>query len=164
MNARSVSVRRDELCESPSVKTWRHAVAVLGFVAFVSVAQAQYSLDWWTVGGSGVSSGGVFTVSGTVAQPEAGAMSGGNFSVVSGFWSLIAAVQTPGEPLLTITRLDNSVVISWPSPSTGFGLQENPQLGTTNWTTLAQVPADDGVTKRVTIAPPVGSRYYRLKQ
>src|SRR5262249_49561063 len=68
-------------------------------------AHAQsFSIDWFTIdGGGGTSTGGVFAVSGTVGQPDAGvAMSGGNFSVTGGFWSLFSTVQTPGAPTLSI--------------------------------------------------------------
>src|SRR6185503_11802568 len=85
-------------------------------------AHAQtYSIDWSTIdGGGGTSTGGVYSISGTIGQPDAGpTMSGGNFSVDGGFWSLIAAVQTPGAPTLTITgTTTNTVAVSWPSPST----------------------------------------------
>jgi len=66
----------------------------------VSRAQAQtYSIDWYTIdGGGGTSTGGVYAVSGTIGQPDAGGpMTGGNYSLTGGFWSLIAAVQT-GAP------------------------------------------------------------------
>ena len=126
----------------------------------------QYSIDWYKVaGGGGTSTGGVFSVSGTIGQPDASAqpMTGGNFSLTGGFWGLIAAVQTPGEPLLTITRSGGNVIVSWPSPSTGFGLQENVSVGTTNWNPAAQIPADNGTTKSVTIPMPTGNKFYRLK-
>ena len=41
---------------------------------------------------------------GSIGQPDAGQASGGQFAAVGGFWGIIAAVQTPGAPLLTITR------------------------------------------------------------
>src|SRR5216117_2157775 len=107
------------------------------FVASVCFLQAQsYSIDWFTIdGGGGASTGGVYSVSGTIGQPDAGTMSGGNFTVNGGFWGIIAAVQTPGAPLLTIMRTTtNTVAVSWPSPSTGFILQENTNVATTNWT------------------------------
>src|SRR5712691_11819871 len=62
-------------------------------------AHAQsYSIDWFTVdGGGGTSTGGVYQVSGTAGQADAGpSMSGGNFSLTGGFWSLLSVVQTPG--------------------------------------------------------------------
>jgi hypothetical protein len=112
----------------------------------------QYSIDWYKIaGGGGTSTGSVYSVSGTIGQPDAGgAMSGGNFSVTGGFWSLIAVVQTAGAPLLTITHSGNSVIISWPSPSTGFVLQQNSNLATTNWTTSGVI-SDDGTNKSITI-------------
>jgi hypothetical protein len=43
-------------------------------------ASAQtYSIDWSTVDGGGTSTGGVYSVSGTLGQPDAGAMSGGDY-------------------------------------------------------------------------------------
>src|SRR5881398_215977 len=71
------------------------------FLASVSLHAQSYSLDWFTVdGGGGTSTGGVYSVSGTIGQPDAGAtMSGGNYSLSGGCWSLFA-IQSPGSPLL----------------------------------------------------------------
>src|SRR5262245_59786856 len=93
-----------------------------GWFLALSSAHAQFSIDWSKIaGGSGTSTGGVFSVTGTIGQPDAGpTLSGGNFSLTGGFWSLISVVQTPGAPLLTIIRSNNTVTVSWPSPSTGF--------------------------------------------
>jgi hypothetical protein len=134
----------------------------------LTAAQAQsYSIDWFTIdGGGGVSTGGVYQVSGTIGQPDAGAaMTGGNYSVSGGFWSLIAAVQTLGAPLLTITLTHtNTAVLSWPSPSSGFALQQNSSVGTTNWTDVALSPNDDGTTKSVVVPASPGNKFYRLKK
>ena len=54
------------------------------------VRAQQFAIDWFTVdGGGGTSTGGVFSVSGTIGQPDAGKMSGGNFSVDGGFWARV---------------------------------------------------------------------------
>ena len=94
----------------------------------------SYSIDRFTIdGGGGMNAtGGIYTLSGTVGQPDAGpTMSGENYSVDGGFWSIIAAVQTPGAPTLTVTlTTTNTAVVSWPYPSTGFALEQNPALGT----------------------------------
>src|SRR5262245_40374580 len=46
----------------------------------------NYSVDWHTIaGGGGTSTGGVYSVSGTVGQPDAGTMSGGSYSLAGGF-------------------------------------------------------------------------------
>jgi hypothetical protein len=134
------------------------------FGAFTLQAQT-YSIDWYTVdGGGGTSTGGVYSVSGTIGQPDAGHLSGGNYTLDGGFWGIIAAVQLPGSPLLTITRTTtNTVVVSWPSPSTGFVLQQNPVVNTTNWVNFGQTPADNGTTKSIVVNPPTGNLFFRLK-
>ena len=46
------------------------------------------SISWWTVdGGGGTSKGGQFALSGTAGQPDAAAMSGGPYTLNSGFWN-----------------------------------------------------------------------------
>src|SRR5215471_4973090 len=65
-------------------------------------------------------------------------------------------------PRLTITRSNNVVIVSWPSPSTGFSLQQNNQLNTTNWVTPTETVNDTGTIKFITVDHPVGSRFYRL--
>jgi hypothetical protein len=150
----------------------RRRYAVLATLAFSLLncffclrGNAQsYSIDWYKIaGGGGTSTSGVFSVSGTIGQPDAGgAMSGGNFSVTGGFWSLIAVVQTAGAPWLTITHSGHSVIISWPSPSTGFVLQQNSNLATTNWTTSGVI-SDDGTNKSITITSPTGNLFFRLQ-
>src|SRR6267378_4675534 len=93
----------------------------------VSGPAQSYSIDWFTVdGGGGTSTGGVFSVSGTIGQPDAGHMSGGNFTIDGGFWGIVAAIQTPGAPTLRVVRTTtNTVVLAWPAPSAGFSLQQN---------------------------------------
>ncbi len=136
--------------------------------AFCLRATAQnYSIDWSTIDGGGcTSTGGVYSVSGTIGQPDAGAtMSGGSYSLDGGFWSLIAAVQTPGAPLLTVTHSGEDVIVSWPSPSADFVLQQNTDLSNTNgWSAYGGTINDDGTTKSVTITPPTGNWFYRLKK
>jgi hypothetical protein len=56
------------------------------------------------------------------------------------------------------------VVVSWPYPSNGFGLQQNGDLTTTNWTAVGTSPVQVGGNWQVTVSPPVGNRFYRLKQ
>lgn len=51
-------------------------------------AFAQHAMTWSTVdGGGGTSSGGGFTMSGTIGQPDAsGPLAGGGFTLTGGFW------------------------------------------------------------------------------
>ena len=129
-------------------------------------AQTNYSIGWFSVdAGGGTSTGGLYSVSGTIGQPEAGGpIHGGNFSLVGGYWSLFA-VPTPDAPQLRIHLVNpTTVTVSWPSPSVGFVLQENQTLTTTNWTTINSMPDDDGTNRTVTVMAPVGYKFYRLKR
>ena len=133
--------------------------------AFCLSARGQYSIEWQTLdGGGGTSTGGVYSVTGTIGQPDAGAMSGGNFTLQGGFWSVIVAVQTPGAPLLTITLNPqlSTINVSWPSPSTGWTLQQNSNLATTSWSTSGGI-SDNGTNKSITITSPTGNLFFRLK-
>lgn len=126
-----------------------------------------YSIDWSTIdGGGGTSTGGTYQVVGTIGQPDAGTMSGGNYTLQGGFWGVIAAVQTPGAPLLSILHTPtNTVAVSWPSPSTGWNLQQNTNgVSSVNWSNITSGIADDGTTKTLIVNPPTGNRYYRLHQ
>jgi hypothetical protein len=143
------------------------AVAAALLSLAVAAARAQdYTLDWFTIGGGGgTSTGGVYSASGTIGQPDAGTMSGGNFTLVGGYWGVVAAVQTPGAPRLSVARTaTNTVLIAWPDPSTGYGLQQNADLRTTNWLDVATPPVVVGGQKQVVVPAPSGNRFYRLKK
>ena len=138
----------------------------MSLLAVRVTARAQnFSIDWFTIGGSGgTSSGGAYSLSGTNGQPDANAQppTGGNFSLAGGFWSLVA-VQTPGAPRLTIRLTStNTAVVLWPSSSVGFTLQENHSIETTNWAAAPQTVADNRTNRFIIVNPPAGNRFYRL--
>ena len=76
--------------------------------------------------------------------------------------SLFMALPPP--TLIARTMAPNTVQLSWPSPSGGFTLQTNNDLGAANWGDLPVTPADDGTNKSVTISPVTGKMFFRLKQ
>ena len=136
----------------------------LGLLLAAFASAQNFSIDWYRVaGGGGVSTGGVYTVSGTIGQHDAGGpMIGGGYSLTGGFWSLFA-VQTAGAPVLSIFRTTtNTVVVSWPSPSTGWKLQQNGSLPAGSWVTSAETVNDNGTSKFIVVNPPIGNRFYRL--
>jgi hypothetical protein len=144
---------------------WNSKILLAAMLSSPGLLNAQYSVDWSTIdGGGGTSTGGVFTVSGTVGQPDAGAMSGGLYTLQGGFWGVIAAVPTPGAPGLSIFRATtNSVAVSWPSPSTGWMLQQNTNgVSSVNWSNITSGILDDGTTKTLLVNPPTSNRFYRL--
>ena len=145
------------------------AIATLLLAFTLSAAHAQsYTIDWQTIdGGGGTSTGGVYSVTGTIGQPDAGpAMSGGNFTLQGGFWGIITAVQMPGAPLLSIFRTTtNTVAVFWPSPSTGWTLQQNTNsVSSVNWSNVTATIQDDGTSKTLIVNPPTGNRFYRLNR
>jgi hypothetical protein len=125
----------------------------------------QYSIDWYKIaGGGGTSTSATYQVTGTIGQPDAGgAMTGGNYSLTGGFWSLISVVQTLGAPPLTITHSGNSVTVSWPYPSTGWTLQQNPNLAVPGGWTASGGISNDGVNNYITITSPAGNLFFRLQ-
>ncbi|MDX2148748.1 MAG: GC-type dockerin domain-anchored protein [Planctomycetota bacterium] len=79
---------------TPPTRPGFHAGAIgLGFLAALTIAPAafgQLTIDWYTIDGGGVinASGGTFTLSATIGQPDASAFrDGGSFSLGSGFWA-----------------------------------------------------------------------------
>ena len=148
-----------------SSKTKQLTLLTCAVLVCCASARAQnYSIDWHTIdGGGGTSTGSVYSVSGTIGQSDAGSMSGGGYSLDGGFWALVSSIQTPGAPLLTILHTaSNTVVVSWPSSSTGFSLQEAFSVTQVGWTTPSETVTDNGTNKFIVVNPPTGNRYYRL--
>jgi hypothetical protein len=54
----------------------------------IALAQNGFDLSWWSVDGGGhtSSSGGVYTLGGTIGQPDAWELSGGIYNLSGGFW------------------------------------------------------------------------------
>jgi len=151
--------------ETSSQKTKALLLLLLLSLAVPGVYAQNYSIDWFTIdGGGGTSTGGVFSVSGTIGQPDAGHMSGGNYTLDGGFWGIIAAVQTPGAPILRVFRTTtNTVVLAWPVSSTVFSLQQEPNLSVPNWGPVTNSSSVVGSENQVIITAPAGNRFYRLK-
>lgn len=125
---------------------------------------AQYAINWYKVsGGGGTSTNSVYSIKGTIGQHDAGGpMTNAQYALTGGFWF---ALQTPGAPLLAIVLTSsNSVLVYWPSPSTGFNLQQNSDLNTSNWVPPAETVNDNGVIKYIVVNPPAVNRFYRLKK
>lgn len=58
----------------------------------------------------------------------------------------------------------NTVAVSWPSPSTGWTLQQNTNsISSVNWSNVTNGVQDDGTTRTLIVNPPTGNRFYRLK-
>ncbi len=72
----------------------RNLIAVTLILPAQAFAQEEFSVDWHTVDcGGGSSNGDEFTILATIAQPDAGNMTGpesvDSFSIAGGFWALM---------------------------------------------------------------------------
>jgi len=148
------------------MKTKAFFLALAASVFAASAFGQSYSIDWHTIaGGGGTSTGGGYSVSGTIGQPDAGTMSGSNYSLAGGFWGIVSAIQTPGAPLLSVRLTGtNSVIVSWPAPFTGFELQQSASLNALDWSTATTIPINVGGEKQVVIPIPIGNHFYRLRK
>ena len=67
-------------------------LVLLAMLSLSTVVLAQgggdFALTWWTVDGGGVTfaTGGDYGLGSTIGQPEAGVLSGGDFTLYGGFW------------------------------------------------------------------------------
>ena len=122
-------------------------------------------MPWYRIsGGGGTSTGGVYSVNGTIGQTEPGStMTGGNYSLTGGFWSLIAAVQTAGLPNLVISHSGRSVIVSWPDTGS-YTLLQNSVVNGGTWVTSGYSVTTANGTNSITLTAPSGNLFFRLKQ
>ncbi len=75
------------------------------------------------------------------------------------------AIPMPGAPLLTIHRVESSVVISWTAPLGAFRLEETTSLGDpASWKANPTLPSVSGEEPTVALPALLGERFFRLKQ
>jgi hypothetical protein len=134
------------------------------FLLLAASASAQsYSINWYKIaGGGGTSSGGQYSLSGTIGQPDASAtMSGGNYSLTGGFWAFISVLQTVGAPTLHISQSGNTVTIYWQNVS-GWTLQQNNNpAAPASWTLNSSWSTSNG-TNYLNLTSPTGHLFFRL--
>jgi hypothetical protein len=72
-------------------------------------------------------------------------------------------ITQANAPLLAIDLTStNTVLISWPAPSTGFRLQQNSTLSSASWASVTNAINVVGGQNQVTISPASSSLFYRL--
>ena len=143
------------------------SIVLLWFVSVTSTPAQNFKIDWWTVdGGGGTSTGGVYALTGTIGQPDAGTLSGGNYTLQGGFWGIIAAIQTPGMPHLYVTNMASTVMVYWPLPGTDCVLEQTPVLTSDSipWTQVSFPYQTNASYIYITVPGPVGNKFYRLRR
>ena len=85
---------------SVRVALLRFAAATLTLTLAPSAFAQDFDISWHTIDGGGemFTGGGDFELSGTIGQPDAGPMTGGDFDLVGGFWAGVAGDSPPCDP------------------------------------------------------------------
>jgi hypothetical protein len=130
------------------------------WVAFTGSGHAQYVIDWYsTDAGGGISSGGSYTLSGTIGQPDAGTLTGGSYTLQGGFWPGLIVPPTGETPTLFIQLSGGNVIISWAPASPGFSLEQSSTLLLGSW---GAIP--NGGANPATIPLSSAPTFYRLRK
>jgi hypothetical protein len=128
--------------------------------------QNNYVIDWYAMdSGGGTSTSAVYAVTGIIGQPDADKLTSASYVLEGGFWSFVAAIQTPGAPRLwAMLTTTNTVCVWWPLSDTSWQLEVTTTLvpGGSVWTACAYVT--NGGNCVYIQSPPAGKRFYRLKQ
>jgi len=86
-------------------------------------------------------------------------------TATTGAFGVPQVIQFTFRSILSVRlTATNTVLISWPAPSTGFELQQNAELGTDNWVAVGTVPSTVGSEKQVILRSPEGTWFYRLRK
>lgn len=77
-------------------------ITVIAFAIWIASSGAfgqTYDLSWHTIdcGGAMFSTGGTYSLGGTIGQPDAGGMSGGTYQLVGGFWPVTQVCYCLGD-------------------------------------------------------------------
>ena len=142
-----------------------HLMILTTFAATTTALQAQsFGLDWFTLdGGGGTSTGGGYSLSGTIGQPDAGAMSGGQFTLEGGFWGVLGA---PPLVWLSVTLNHGVVTVYWDQPATGWVLDQTSTLSGTPipWTQVPFPYQTNATHVYINVPSPTGNKFYRLRK
>jgi hypothetical protein len=145
---------------------WCFGVLVVLFCTFTASAQ-NFAIDRAVIaGGGGTSTGGVYSVTGTIGQPATAISANGQYTVSGGFWGDIVVVQTPGAPLLSLLRSGTNAMLAWNAAAgSGFVLQVTPSLTpVAAWNAETQPVILNNGTNTVTVPLSPAPRFYRLRK
>ena len=161
-----VATMKAESSIPPRGTAWCLGALVVLLTAFGARAQNLAITGSVIAAGGGTSTNGSLAVTGTIGQPGATTSSGGSYTVEGGFWSIAAAVQTPGAPFLSVVRVGNNVVVSWASPdSAGYVLQQTATVAVpASWAVTSADVSDNGTIKSVTVPAAPGYQFFRLRK
>ena len=142
------------------LQVWTAVIAVL---VAIELARGQFAFDWYSIdGGGGMSTGGRYTLSGTIGQADANpvTLTGGGYALEGGFWpGVIVPANTGGAPALFVQLSGASIIILWSPTLPGFSLEQSGTLLPGSW-----APAPSGADNPAMIPLGNGPTFYRLKK
>lgn len=109
--------------------------------------------------GSGADEFGYALVLDPSGRPVIAADAGGLFGVAR-----LLGDALPKVFLSISLTATNSAVVSWLYPSTGWNLQQNTNLPSTNWTTPSEAINNDGTNNFIIVNAPSGKLFFRLQR
>lgn len=91
------------------------------------------------------------------------------FTALPAYTAAVLRAKIDGQPMPVVSPQingsivnSNSLVFSWPTGATGFILQQNSNLTTTNWTPYGGTITTNGDTESATISTSAGNNFFRL--
>jgi hypothetical protein len=132
---------------------------------YATIAYSEAGVPLWTNrydGRNGPDGASAMTVDSSGNVFVTGASSGTNGAGRYDFATIKYSSAIP--PSLAISHTTtNTMAVSWPSPTTGFTLQQSANgFAALNWSNVLATPSDDGTTRTVIVNPPTGNQFYRL--
>jgi hypothetical protein len=98
---------------------------------------------------------------GWTTSPSGTKYSWGDSAALAGLFDIPA----PDQPPLAVKLSPPNLVLSWSSFSTGFVIETNSQLNTTNWASGGYpISLSNGTNQSATIPAPAGKLFFRLAQ
>lgn len=112
---------------------------VLSVLSIATALGQDLAIDWHTIdGGGGTSTGGSYTLSGTIGQPDASAtaMAGGTYTLTGGFWAAAWPACTSFAP----ADFDRDCDVDGADLEVMWGCTGGPELPVTAGCTLVPGP------------------------
>lgn len=144
-------------------------ILALSLFALTLRASAAPVIDWFTLdAGGGAQSSANYLMNFTAGQNDVGptVLTSANYRIIPGFWALEDLGPAIGLPELSIALNGPNVILSWPSPSTAFVLEQTDSLNVlpASWSNTPGAVSDNGFIKSITIPHNIAKRFYRLRR
>ena len=161
----------------------RALAVLLATASMPTLAGGSYSMPWFRLtSGGGVSSGGAYSLAGSIAPTDAGT-TGSNgvalhtpdgtaltqYQLVSGFSAFVVQSTAAADttPQLKFAASGSSGTFSWTATGSGGTLQQSASLGPdAEWIDVEAPVTTNGTTRSVQLPSPDGSSamFFRLRQ